>query len=1287
MKKMTRISLMLIMAFLVFASFLGDSSVFVAQGAGGGDAPWRSLEPVNPPHNSSSAPGYPPSIGGSKLYESIDSATYTLKPGGIMAITVIIWIANPTGCVYGNPCPEYDSSPEYINAWVDWDGNRNFEGNERVLDVALTGYVGINYYGSMSTSTIVAIPSDAVSPTWMRVNLGWGHDPNDPAEYSWTWGDIIDRKVDITASPPRIEEVLVTGNPDAKNPMTSDSSVSGVEKVKLEARIAPSMAFEVTKVSWSGDFNPGDGNPYEYIADPGSHGSKHATCTMFYKNKNTGEVGTDTRTQKFGLFFPKKGDDDSDGLPNWFEYWKRDGAVPNMVDANYDSSSTAYGYMTSDGKLYLTPYSADQHYSSPIVLQTFFGTESFGGPTVKGIDCTAEVIAHELYHRWVDDQWKAGGSFNGQTDSDNGLQAADCNDKLPDSYETGTSHTRNDDTDTYDLEHNKASVYRRYGDNEYMAMRTGNGARGTASKDWANLGKQSDPPYGCSSSPFYEAVKAEFTGTYSCAGVDTDGDGSYDYLRVQAEIAVIAGGEFHLLARLYDQSSNAVAWTNERFTLEEGLQSITLDFDGLTIRQQGVDGPYKMTLLLDDQFGAEIDHEYNAYTTAPYAYTDFEGKDASFSTIYSDYGTDTDGDGYYNYLTIEVGVNVITAGDYIIEAGLYDSAGIAIEMTAISSHLDAGSQEVRLNFDGLAVGYHRVNGPYRLRYLSLSGSPQIDFIRDAYATSAYSYTDFQKTDARLTGFYSDQGTDTDSDGHYNYLTTQIGIDVLKAGNYALIGWLYDSNGEEIVMASKFANLNIGSQLMSLDFDGISIHKQGVNGPYDLKCLTLYNENGDLMDTLTYALTTSAYDFTDFQVPPTPLIALTSNYWDRGTDADGDGVFDYLTVDVEVILADPGFCVARARLMDDAGEEIVWAENTTYLEANQAQIIQLNFDGQAIGDHGVDGPYDVNDVYIYHTGDPKQPDYVYKAHKTDAYEHSQFKMSDVKPPETTLSIGSPKYVNVAGDVYVASHTIFTLEAEDDNGKGSGIAETSYRIYNTTTSTQWIAAVPPLSFHICPCANDGTYYIDYRSTDYVGNVEPTNTATVILDNTPPTTTLTIGESKYISDKTYVTPDTPFTLEATDTGSGVYSIAYRINSTTYNSGWQTYTTPFKLTSLTDGAYTIEYNSTDNVQNTETTHTTSVTLFHWNYIYQDTHGRGTTLKINLAHKFFQFTAPSKDYGIRNATSMRQCGRAIIINHCDKQLRLITASVDTKTDFCYAMAWDLQTRKQYLLIDKAGIE
>jgi len=288
-----------------------------------------------------------------------------------------------------------------------------------------------------------------------------------------------------------------------------------------------------------------------------------------------------------------------------------------------------------------------------------------------------------------------------------------------------------------------------------------------------------------------------------------------------------------------------------------------------------------------------------------------------------------------------------------------------------------------------------------------------------------------------------------------------------------------------------------------------------------------------------------------------------------------------------------------------------------------------------------------------------------------------------PPTTTLTIGSPQYTDIAGNVYITSETSLTLLATDDLS-GSGVASTAYKIRNATYDTGWITYVTPL--YLTGLA-DGTYFIDYNSTDNVGNMESPNTQEVILDNTSPATTLTIGEPKYTDDTTYVTLDTPFTLEATDTGSGIYSTTYRIYNATYDSGWLAYTTPFRLTSLTDGAYTIECNSTDNVKNMESTHAVNVTLFSWNYIYQDAYGRGTTLKINLAHKFIQFITVDKDYGMRKATYMKQSGRAIIIEHYDKQLSLITIAVDTKLDFCCAIAWDLQTYKLYLLIDKVGME
>ena len=300
--------------------------------------------------------------------------------------------------------------------------------------------------------------------------------------------------------------------------------------------------------------------------------------------------------------------------------------------------------------------------------------------------------------------------------------------------------------------------------------------------------------------------------------------------------------------------------------------------------------------------------------------------------------------------------------------------------------------------------------------------------------------------------------------------------------------------------------------------------------------------------------------------------------------------------------------------------------------------------------------------------------------------------DKTPPTTDLTLG-PHYIDEVGTIYVTAATEFMLTATDAI---SGVAQTSYRI----NGSAWIPYDGPFTL----VGLDGTYYIDYNSTDIAGNMEPTTTAIVILDTTPPLTTLTIGDPKYVSDITYVTPETPFTLEADDElGSGVYSIAYRIYNSTYDSGWLLYTEPFYLTSLTDGVYSIEFTSIDNLGNMEVPQSLQVTLFSWHYVFTDSCGRGTTLKINTAHEFFQFLAPDEDYEIRKATYMRVrehywvtttrhhkriiFTQKIIIFHKDSELRLNTLAIDTNLDFCVVKAWDVQTRTRYFLIDKMGIE
>jgi hypothetical protein len=40
-----------------------------------------------------------------------------------------------------------------------------------------------------------------------------------------------------------------------------------------------------------------------------------------------------------------------------------------------------------------------------------------------------------------------------------------------------------------------------------------------------------------------------------------------------------------------------------------------------------------------------------------------------------------------------------------------------------------------------------------------------------------------------------------------------------------------------------------------------------------------------------------------------------------------------------------------------------------------------------------------------------------------------------------------------------------------------------------------------------------------------------------------------------------------------------------------------------------------------------------------------------------------------------------------DNEIELATIAIDTRVDFCFAYAKDVQTGKRYFLIDKPGIE
>jgi hypothetical protein len=198
----------------------------------------------------------------------------------------------------------------------------------------------------------------------------------------------------------------------------------------------------------------------------------------------------------------------------------------------------------------------------------------------------------------------------------------------------------------------------------------------------------------------------------------------------------------------------------------------------------------------------------------------------------------------------------------------------------------------------------------------------------------------------------------------------------------------------------------------------------------------------------------------------------------------------------------------------------------------------------------------------------------------------------------------------------------------------------------------------------------------------------------DTNPPTTRITIGRPSYVdnSGKEYVTSTTSFQLIADDgpTGSGISAMGYKISNKSFSTEWTLLgdhgisSSYFQLpNNLTDGEYIIGYNSTDKAGNVELAKTINITLFSWDYVFEDDYGRGTTLKINIANCFFQLISQKNDYGIRIATWMEPIGTTLVIKHNDGELSLNNVNTEKEIGSCLAIARDLRTFQLIILVQR----
>jgi len=114
------------------------------------------------------------------------------------------------------------------------------------------------------------------------------------------------------------------------------------------------------------------------------------------------------------------------------------------------------------------------------------------------------------------------------------------------------------------------------------------------------------------------------TGKGSANGVDTNGNGLFDLLKVGVEVNLASAGSYTWSARLTDRNGKELGFNTKTGSLRGGVTMLDFDFNGKPIGEGGVDGPCFLRGLILFGAGASLTAE-EVFTTAAFKASQFEG--------------------------------------------------------------------------------------------------------------------------------------------------------------------------------------------------------------------------------------------------------------------------------------------------------------------------------------------------------------------------------------------------------------------------------------------------------------------------------------------------------------------------------------------------------------------------------------------------------------------------------------------------------------------------------------
>jgi len=640
---------------------------------------------------------------------------------------------------------------------------------------------------------------------------------------------------------------------------------------------------------------------------------------------------------------------------------------------------------------------------------------------------------------------------------------------------------------------------------------------------------------------FNAPPSAYFTPPYTDFGYDDDANSDFDFLVVNASLNVTQAGEYLIEGYLYDNSWIEIAHASNLTNLSMGDQSVGLFFPGADIFASMVDGPYIVWIDLCTNSSGTVLIDSDFYATTPYLYTDFE-KPARLQPPYSDFGVDTNSNGLYDKLVVEISVNVTIADVYTVYGWLNLSSSYSIDWAVNASYLAPGLHTVDLEYSYMFIYDEGYNGTFDV-YLELRDGAYRVIDTDLFVTSSYTFDQFDYP-SHLQPPQSEYPVDSDSDGLFEYIIVNATVDIDYPGMYKLIVEVA-TNSTPIALAILDENLSSGQHTIQISVPSGQIVGSGSNGPY-IVLMALFGGSGGFLD-MDFFLTRN---YTADEFDSLGALFLTP-FNDFGRDTNSNGLYEYLVLQIPVNVTVAGIYNISGTMFGGPLGAFTSDANVTYLPVGN-HTVELRFDGGDIYNYSISSSFLVNLNLRNATG--ALIDSYFNI--TNYYDFFDFDVIDVIPP-TTLII--PAGMSGSNGWYTSNVTV-TLPAFD---LISGINRTMYRVNG------WSWTTYALPFNI---TTNGNNSVEFYSVDNALNVESTRIAYMLIDRIAPTT---------LSHSFNYT----LLLAPIDNagGSGVDVTEFRVYNDTAASwsSWGQYTGTVKVGN--SGNFTVEFYSIDKAGNDE--------------------------------------------------------------------------------------------------------